>query len=88
LEEYFQGGIMINEQILKGKWNEIRGEIRSKWGYLNDDELEVVKGDATRLMGLIQQRYGIKKEEIERSLNNMLNRFSQDTDDDQESINP
>lgn len=67
---------MINEEILKGKWNEIRGEIRSRWGKLTDDELESAKGDSTRLMGLIQQRYGSKKEEVEGALEKMVSRFS------------
>lgn len=72
---------MINEEILKGKWNEIKGELRSQWGRLTDDELERSKGNATSIAGLIQQRYGSKKEEVEGKLEKIVARFADKTED-------
>jgi len=68
---------MINEEILKGKWNEIKGEIRTQWGKMTDDELEKSKGNLTSITGIIQQRYGSKKEEVEKNLEKIVSRFSQ-----------
>lgn len=67
---------MINEETMKGKWKEIKGEIRSKWGNLTEDELEKSKGNLTSITGLIQQRYGAKKEEVEGFLHKILAGFS------------
>lgn len=68
------GGNM-NEELLKGKWKEIKGEIQNTWGKLTNDELEKAQGNATSITGLIQQRYGIAKEEAGRKLNEIISRF-------------
>ena len=67
----------MNEEILKGKWNEIRGEIRSQWANLTEDELEGARGNVTSIAGLIQQKYGAKKEEVMQRLEGILGRFNQ-----------
>ena len=72
---------MINEETLKGKWNEIKGEIRSQWGKLTDDDLEQVKGNSTSISGLIQQRYGSKKEDVEGALDRIVSRFSKKSEE-------
>lgn len=47
---------------LKGKWHQVKGAVKAKWGELTDDEVLQVEGDAERLSGLIQERYGYTKE--------------------------
>ena len=49
---------MVNEQVLSGKWNEISGKIREKWGQLTDDDMQTFHGNATQLVGLIQRKTG------------------------------
>ncbi|WPU65872.1 CsbD family protein [Peredibacter starrii] len=71
----------MNEDILKGKWNEIKGEIRSRWGKLNDDELEGMRGNFTSIGGLLQQRYGLKQDEARDGLNKILSRFNSRVED-------
>ena len=60
---------VLNEDTLKGKWKEMRGEVQKMWGKLTDDELDQTKGDLTALSGIIQQRYGESKESIQTKLN-------------------
>lgn len=72
---------MMNEEILRGKWNDIKGEIRSQWGKMTDDELERSSGNFTSLVGLIQQRYGAKKEEVQEKLESIVERFNDRSDD-------
>lgn len=67
---------MLNDNLLKGKWNEIKGGIREKWGDLTDDELEHAKGSFSSLVGVIQQRYGSAQEEVRKGLNDLFQRFS------------
>lgn len=65
----------INENLLRGKWNELKGEVQKLWGRLTDDELEQTKGDAKSLSGLVQQKYGLKEEEFRDKVNGIINKF-------------
>lgn len=60
---------VLNEDTLKGKWKEAKGEIQKMWGKLTDDDLDQAKGDLTALAGIIQQRYGESKESVQMKLN-------------------
>jgi len=64
-----------NENVVKGKWREIKGEVQKAWGKLTDDELEKTKGDVKAIGGLIQQRYGKSKEEYSEKLTKIFDRF-------------
>lgn len=75
-----QGQKMINEAVIKGKWKEIKGEIINQWGKMTDDELEKVSGNVTSIAGLIQQRYGEKKEVILERINSIATSFSEKTE--------
>lgn len=60
---------MINEQVLQGNWNEIKGKIRSKWGQLTNDDVQRFDGNVDQLMGLIQRKTGEGRESVERFFN-------------------
>ena len=62
---------MIDQQVLKGKWKEIAGELHSKWGQLNSDEMQQFKGDAAQLVGYIQRKTGDAKDKVEGFLNDL-----------------
>jgi uncharacterized protein YjbJ (UPF0337 family) len=46
-----------------GQWKQFRGNVREMWGKLTDDDLEQIHGNRDQLVGRIQERYGIAKEE-------------------------
>ena len=48
----------MNEDILKGKWLEIRGRVKEKWGKLTDNDLGEIEGRGLKLLGLLQKKYG------------------------------
>ena len=56
----------MNKDTLEGQWKQIKGKAKAKWGDLTDDELTEINGNAERLAGLIQERYGRSREEAER----------------------
>lgn len=58
----------INEPTLKGKWNELKGDIKVRWGKLTDDDLDVIEGRRDQLIGKIQQAYGRARHEVEQEL--------------------
>ncbi len=55
----------MNNDILKGNWKQLTGEIKSKWGELTDDEIQQAEGERDRFVGLIQERYGMAKADAE-----------------------
>ena len=77
---------MINEEMIKGKWKEIKGEIKTLWGKLTDDELDKTSGNLESIAGIIQQRYGSKKEEIQDKLHGIVFKFSNKTANVKKSI--
>jgi uncharacterized protein YjbJ (UPF0337 family) len=64
---------MMNADVMKGRWNQVKGDIRSRWGKLTDDDMMQIQGDAEKLIGKLQERYGMKREQAERDLNEILN---------------
>lgn len=68
--------LSLDSQLFKGKWNELKGEVQKEWGQLTNQELESVKGEATRLVGLIQSRYGYAKEKAEAELAEFLKKHT------------
>ena len=64
----------MNPEILKGKWNQVKGEIRSKWGKITDDDLMHIQGDVEKMIGKLQERYGLKREQAEKDLHDFLNK--------------
>jgi len=50
---------------IEGKWKEMKGKARERWGKLTDDDLDVVAGKRDQLVGILQQRYGLAKDQIE-----------------------
>ncbi|MBY0316935.1 MAG: CsbD family protein [Bdellovibrionales bacterium] len=65
----------MNQDQAKGKWQEIKGEIRKAWGNITGDDLEQTKGSMEAIGGLIVQKYGSKKEEVSQSLKDIFEKF-------------
>jgi uncharacterized protein YjbJ (UPF0337 family) len=55
----------MNAEQIKGQWKQIKGEIRKQWGKLTHDEVERIAGEKDVLVGTLQEKYGITKEEAE-----------------------
>lgn len=58
----------MNEDILKGKWKQFKGEIKKQWGDLTDDDLDRIEGEYDQLVGRVQERYGYSREEAQREV--------------------
>jgi uncharacterized protein YjbJ (UPF0337 family) len=53
----------MNWDQVEGNWKQIQGTMREQWGKLTDDDIEVIAGRRDRLIGKLQERYGIVREE-------------------------
>lgn len=58
----------MNWDQIEGNWKQFRGQARQQWGKLTDDELDQIGGKREELIGRIQERYGIAREEAERQV--------------------
>lgn len=65
----------MNNNIWKGRWKQISGEVQKQWGDLTDQELFRVDGDRKKLEGLIQEKYGITQELIRKKLDAIEKKF-------------
>jgi uncharacterized protein YjbJ (UPF0337 family) len=62
----------MNDDVLKGKWKQFRGEIKKTWGELTDDEIDQIEGQRDKLVGKLQEKYGYTKAEAERAVNDFI----------------
>jgi uncharacterized protein YjbJ (UPF0337 family) len=62
----------MNRDILEGKWKQLKGSVKEKWGELTDDELDKAAGRFDKVAGLIQERYGYAKDQAEQELDEFL----------------
>lgn len=67
----------MNEDMLRGRWKQLRGQIQEKWGELTDDDLDQIQGRRDQLIGKLQARYGYAREEAE----TRVDEFFEDWDD-------
>lgn len=65
----------MNKDIIQGKWKEIKGDLRKAWGNITDDEWEQTKGDATAIAGVLQKRYGFAKDEAQKKVSKVFDRY-------------
>jgi len=52
----------MSEDIIKGQWHQLKGEVKAQWGKLTDDDLMQVSGNTEKLIGRLQERYGYAKD--------------------------
>ncbi|MCB1114788.1 MAG: CsbD family protein [Chlamydiia bacterium] len=70
----------MNEDQLKGRWNELKGKVKERWGRLTDDELTQISGKKEQLLGKIQTKYGIARDRAEKELRRFLDSLSLSSD--------
>lgn len=76
----------MNWDQLEGKWKQMTGSVRSRWGKLTDSDLENIKGQRDQLVGKIQERYGLKKEEAQSQVDEWHRNLDQENEATRERI--
>ena len=64
----------MNQDVLKGKWLQMKGEARRQWGKLTDDDLDQIQGNAEVMAGKLQERYGWGRDEAQREVDAFMRR--------------
>jgi len=70
----------MNWDQVEGKWKQMKGSVRTRWGKLTDDDLELIKGQKDQLVGKVQERYGIQKDEAQRQVEDWNRTLDEDND--------
>jgi uncharacterized protein YjbJ (UPF0337 family) len=60
---------MMNSDIAEGKWRQLKGSVKAKWGKLTDDDIQQVDGNLDKFIGKMQERYGMSRDEAEKEFN-------------------
>jgi uncharacterized protein YjbJ (UPF0337 family) len=66
----------MNQDVIEGKWKQIRGEVKKWWGQLTDDDLDTVAGNKDKLIGKLQERYGYAKEKAQEEVDRRLREYA------------
>jgi uncharacterized protein YjbJ (UPF0337 family) len=61
-----------NQDVLQGKWHELKGQVKQQWGKITDDDMTKLSGKTEELTGVLQQRYGYGKAQAETEINKWL----------------
>ena len=54
----------MNRDTIEGNWKQFKGKVKSQWGKLTGDQLDVVAGKSDQLSGKVQETYGVGKDQI------------------------
>ncbi len=63
----------MNWDIVAGNWKQYSGKVKTQWGKLTDDHLDMIAGKRDQLAGKIQETYGITKDEVEQQIKDFEN---------------
>jgi uncharacterized protein YjbJ (UPF0337 family) len=69
----------MNEDIFAGQWRQMRGELKSWWGKLTDDDFDIIGGQKDKLIGLVQEKYGYARDHAEQEVERRLKEFGDKT---------
>jgi len=64
----------MNQDRIEGRWRQIKGKVKEQWGKLTDDDLDVIAGRREQLLGRIQQRHGLARDEADRQVSDWESR--------------
>ncbi len=64
----------MNWDQIEGKWTQMRGSAKERWGKLTDDDLDVAEGKRDKLAGKLQEKYGLAKEDAEKQIDEWSSR--------------
>ncbi len=68
----------MNWNTIEGRWKELKGNIKEQWGELTDDEIDQAEGKRDILLGKLQAKYGIAREEAEKQLDSWAEKLNLD----------
>ncbi|MFZ0641266.1 MAG: CsbD family protein [Candidatus Acidiferrales bacterium] len=75
----------MNWDQVQGKWKQYKGQLRTKWGKLTDNDLDVIEGNRQQLVGKVQEYYGLTKENAEKQVDEFVHNLQLDQKADEQT---
>jgi uncharacterized protein YjbJ (UPF0337 family) len=66
----------MNSDQMSGKWKQMKGAVKQQWGKLTDDDLEIIAGKREALIGKLQERYGMAKEDAQKRADDWMKSYT------------
>ncbi len=67
----------MNQDVLKGSWNQLKGEVKKQWGELTSDDVDRIDGNYDQLVGIVQERYGLAKADAQSRIADWLDSMTE-----------
>lgn len=67
----------MNWDRIEGRWKQMKGTVKEKWGKLTDDEFDQIAGNKDKLVGKIQERYGVSKDKAQDEVDQWANTYQE-----------
>ncbi len=67
--------VSLNQDVLAGKWKQVRGKVKQWWGKLTDNDLDRIGGQIDQLIGVVQERYGYTREQAQKEVEKFMGQF-------------
>ena len=64
--------LTVNRDVLVGKWKQLRGSVKQRWGKLTDNQLDQIDGKYDQLVGAVQENYGIAREKAQEQVDSFI----------------
>lgn len=61
----------MNSDQLEGKWNQVKGQVKQKYGNLTDDDVTYSEGKFDEMLGRLQEKTGKTKEALKDEIDRM-----------------
>ena len=76
----------MEKEYFKGQWNQLKGSVKESWGKITDNELTQAEGDYDKVVGLIQERYGLAVTDAKEKLNGLVKNFKQNLEGSNDKV--
>ena len=60
----------MNKDELEGKWKQVKGNFKQKYGSLTDDDTTYAEGKFDEMLGRLQERTGKSKQQLKEDIRN------------------
>ena len=67
--------VLLNKDLMVGKWEQIKSRVKQRWGRITDDQLDQISGYYDELTGLIRERYGYTHEKARKDVDEFIQRL-------------
>lgn len=76
----------MNWDRIEGKWKQMTGSVKTRWGKLTDDDIHTIGGQRDQLVGRIQERYGIAKDEAQNQVDEWSRTYESDNEYERDRV--